>query len=201
MKKFVIVSIAALAVFLIQDVSQAQMLKIGLTGGLTNISSPDSYSNSVSNNGYGFGSNFHFGAQARIDLPLVPINPIIFIDYHMLKGDGDRNSVHINTSQNILSIGAEGEYIILPLPLVKPYISLDVTYNKFGELKEESPLQTVTQGGFTRYGGGIGIGAVITVLPVIDLDVSLKYQTLNLVGKADGENNVSLTNLSVAVIF
>ncbi len=201
MKKLIIISTAVILVFLFHNTSNAQMLKIGLSGGLTNVTSPDSYSNSVSQNGYGFGSNFHFGAQARIDLPLIPFTPILFIDYHMLKGEGDMNSINIKTSQNILSIGAEGEYFILPLPFVKPYISLDVTLNKFGEIKEESSLLTVTQGGFTRYGGGIGVGVVVTVLPLVDLDLGLKYQTLNLVGKADGENNISIVNLNLAVIF
>jgi len=201
MKKFAVFGVAVFCILILQSSSNAQIIKFGISGGLTNVTSPDPYKNDVSQNGYGFGSNLHFGAQARIDLPLVPINPILFVDYHLLRGEGNRSGTKINTSQNILSIGAEGEYIILPLPFVKPYISLDVSLNKIGELKEESSVGTITQTGFTRYGGGIGAGAVITILPVIDLDVSLKYQTLNLVGKTDGESNISLINLNVAVIF
>ncbi len=201
MKKSVIFGIIMLLFVFSQTSSNAQMLKLGISGGISSITSPNTYTNSVDQNGYGFGSNFHFGAQLRIDFPLVPITPIVFIDYHLLRGDGKRNDIQINNSQNIISIGVEGEYYILPLPFIKPYISLDVALNKIGELKEESPLGTSTQSGYSRFGGAIGIGTVVTILPLVDLDVSVKYQTLNLVGKSDGEGNISLVNLNLAVIF
>lgn len=198
MKKIAAFGIIIL-LFLSQTETNAQIIRLGLNGGLTSISSPSYYTNS--DNGLGFGTNLHFGAQARIDLPLVPITPIVFVEYDILRGDGEINNVKLKDSQNILSIGVKGEYFILPLPLVKPYISLDVALNKIGALKMEAPRQTTTSAGYTRYGGSIGIGTVITVLPMIDLDLSLKYQTLNLVGKSDGESNISLINLDLAVIF
>lgn len=184
-----------------QSPANAQILRFGISGGISSITSPDSYKNSVDQNGFGFGNNIHFGAQFRIDLPLVPLTPIIFLDYHLLRGDGQINGIKINNSQDILSAGIEGEYFILPLPFIKPYISLNVALNNIGKLEEKSPVKTTTMPGYTRYGGALGIGTVITILPVVDLDVAIKYQTLNLVGKSDGESNISMYNLNIAIIF
>ncbi len=200
MKKLAASLIILLFIFS-QSPADAQILRFGISGGLSSITSPDSYKNPVDQNGLGFGTNLHFGAQFRLDLPLVPLTPIIFLDYHLLRGDGQINGTKINNSQDILSAGIEGEYFVLPLPFVKPYISVNVALNSIGKLEEKSPLQTVTLPGYTRYGGAIGIGTVITILPVINLDVSIKYQTLNLVGKGDGESNISMYNLNLAVIF
>ncbi len=201
MKKSAVLGIVIVLFLVSQTSIKAQMLRFGISGGITSITSPNTYTNSVEENGYGFSTNFHLGAQVRVDLPLVPITPIVFVDYHLLRGDGNRNGIQINNSQDILSIGVEGEYYILPLPFIKPYISLDVALNKIGELKEKSQLSTGTQPGYSRFGGGIGIGTVVTILPVVDLDVSLKYETLNLVGKNSNESNISLVNFNVAVIF
>lgn len=197
MKKISITLFCLSFFLLFNNTLHAQLIKFGLGVGLTDVTAPSEYTNSISNNGAGFGANFNFGAQARFNLPLVPLTPIVFVNYHMLRGNGTVNNINIKTSENILSIGAEAEYNILPLPFVKPYVSLEIAVNNLGDLSNG----ITNQGSATRYGGAIGVGTIITILPVIDLDASLKYNMFNLVGKDSGEENIDALTLCLAVIF
>ena len=186
---------------LLSNITSAQLVRFGLGGGLTSIKSPDSYVNSIDNNGLGFSNNYHLTAIVKINFPLLPIKPAAFIDYHILRGSGTRNSDNIETSLNIFSIGVEGELTILPLPLVTPYAVVDLSYNKFGDLQETSQLGSASQPGVTRYGGALGVGAEITALPSLDLDLSLKYQVFNLVGKDSNESNINALTLNLILLF
>lgn len=175
-----------------------QGLRFGIEGGLTSITGPTSYTTSVADNGEGFGANYNYGAQLRLDIPLVPLTPIFFVDYHMLKGNGSSGSFTTNTSQNILSIGVEAEYILLPLPIIKPYASIEGAINNIGDLKMDYTGGSTSQGKMTRLGAAIGIGAIVTILPIFDLDVSLKYHDFNLTGS---EPSIDAFSLNVALIL
>ncbi len=188
-------------ILLLTNTSYSQMIKLGISGGLAEITGPAFYTNSIADNGNGFGSSFNFGAQARISIPLLPITPIVFVDYYMLKGSGNIGELAISTSQNILSAGVEGEFNILPLPFVTPYISVEAAVNRFGTLERNYIGSGSPQGSLTRYGGALGVGAVVTILPVVDLDASLKFHLLNLIGKSSGESGVNALTLNIALIF
>ncbi len=185
----------------LSNIASAQLVRFGLGGGLTMFKSPDSYTNSVENNGLGFSNSYHLTAIAKLNFPLIPITPAAFIDYHVLRGSGTFNSSSTETSQNIFSFGLEGEFSIIPLPLVKPYAVVDISYNKFGDLQVTSPLGSGSVPGMTRYGAALGVGAEITALPSIDLDLSLKYQMFNLVGKDSGEPSVNAITLNLILLF
>jgi len=201
MKKLAFLSLCFIVILTLTDTIHAQSIKFGVNAGLTDITGPSDYTNSIAEGGGGFGANFNFGAQARFNLPLVPLTPIIFVDYHMLRASGSYAGYSVSTSQNIFSVGAEAEYNVLPLPLIKPYVSIEVAYNNLGDYKMDINGSSITQGGVSRFGGAVGIGSVFTVLPVIDLDVSLKYNIFNLVGKSSGESNISAVMLDAAIIF
>ncbi len=201
MKKYTVLLIFLSLILLLTNTSYSQMIKLGISAGLAKITGPAAYTNSIADNGNGFGSNFNFGAQARINIPLLPITPIIFVDYYMLRGSGNIGALAISTSQNILSAGIEGEFNILPLPFVTPYISVEAAVNRFGTLERNYTGSNTPQGSVTRYGGALGVGAVITILPFVDLDASLKFHLLNLIGKSSGESGVNALTLNVAVIF
>lgn len=201
MKKIIVASITLLLIIFISTPSKAQLIKFGIGGGLTSLSGPDSLTKSISNGGLGFTSNYHFTVMVKFDIPLVPITPGIFIDYHYLKGSGTNNAGNISTEQNIFSIGVEGQYNILPLPLVKPYAAIDIAYNHFGDLQVSEASAIFTSSGYNRYGAAIGIGAVVTAIPSIDLDVSLKYNFMNLVGKNSGEGSINATTLNLILFF
>ena len=57
------------------------------------------------------------------------------------------------------------------------------------------------QGSATRTGIAIGIGVIVTILPIVDLDGSIKYHLLNLIGKSSGEQNIDAFSLNIAIIF
>jgi hypothetical protein len=200
MKTFTMRTLYFAFFLLLTNLSQAQ-LRFGIGAGLTSITAPSGYTNSIADNGEGFGASFNFGAQIRLDIPLVPITPIFFADYHMLRGSGSLGPVTVNTSQNILSVGVEAEYILLPLPLIKPYISVEGAINNFGDLKEDTNLGSTSSGSMSRFGGAIGIGSMITILPIFDLDVSLKYHFFNLIGKSSGEPGIDAFSLNLALIL
>jgi hypothetical protein len=201
MKKIIPLLFCGALILLFTNTSHAQMLRLGVSAGLTSMTAPAGYTNSVGINGLGFGSNFNFGVQARIDVPLLPLTPIVFVNYHMLRGSGNVDNFTVNTSQNIWSAGVEAELNILPLPLIKPYVSIEAAINSFGDLKADFSSFSLSQGGMTRYGGAIGVGAVVTVLPIVDLDASLKYNIFNLIGKSSGESSINALTLDLAVIF
>ncbi len=198
MKKFAMLSLFMLIIF--GSLASAQ-IKIGLGGGLTSIQSPDAFKNDVASGGEGFTGNYHLTAMAKLSLPLIPFTPAAFIDYHVLRGSGTRNSYAVETSMNILSFGVEGELTLLPIPILSPYVCADFALNKFGQLEETSQLGSIVQGGKSRYGVGLGVGAVVTALPKVDIDGSIKYQFLNLIGKDSGESNINALTFNIILLF
>ncbi len=201
MKNFSKYSFTLLFFLMISNIASAQLVQFGLGGGLTSLKSPDAFTNNIENNGLGFSSNYHLTAIVKLNFPLIPVTPAAFIDYHVLRGSGTRNSYNIETSLNIFSFGVQGELTIIPLPLLKPYVVAAISYNKFGELQETSQLGSGSQAGMTRYGGAIGVGAVVTALPSIDLDLSLKYQLFNAVGKDSNEDSINALTLNLILLF
>jgi opacity protein-like surface antigen len=139
--------------------------------------------------------------MAKLDIPLIPIIPAVFIDYHILRGSGsfkDTTVENIQTSLNIFTLGIEGEYILLPLPFVKPFILVDLLYNDYGELNITSGSNTYVQPSKSSTGYAVGIGATLTIIPAVDFDLSLKY---NKRGQDYSGNSVSDFTLNLVVIF
>ena len=54
---------------------------------------------------------------------------------------------------------------------------------------------------FQRFGGGIGVGTEVTIIPLINLDLYLSYKMFNLTGKEDGEETISAVTLDAFIIF
>ncbi len=210
---FPVITVLFLTV-LFANTANAQLVKIGVGMGLTKLQSPSLYTNNfaIQNvdpvsgygtvTGYGLGNAYHFGLEAKFNIPLVPITPVAFIDYHLMKGTGNADSMAYSTSQNIFTIGVELEYFIIHLPFVSPYVAVNASENFFGKL-ETDVSQTGTAWTYpaeNRMGGGVGVGAEIT-LPPIDFDLSLKYNYFNLIGKSSGEQNINSLNLNLELLF
>ncbi len=186
-KLFVLFLFAAFSILSLQE-TDAQGIKLGIGGGLSAVQSPSYYTDAA-----GFSSEYHLGVKGKLSIPLFPITPIGFIEYHFFRGQTPAGA---DTKQNILSIGVGGEMELLPGPL-SPYLGLDLEFNNFGDFETTG---STTQSGVSRMGLGIGAGAMLTLLP-IDFDVSLKYQMLNLFGKESGEETIGIINLNVAIFF
>ncbi len=182
----------------------AQGVNIGIGGGLTQITGPASYTNKISEGGFGFTSAYNLGIKAKINIPLSPITPIGYFSYTFLRNSESLTAGEVKYSENIISVGVGGELSILPIPgPLSPYICLDVAYNKFGDVDREAPLlyggnKTIT--GVSRYGLDLGVGTQVNLL-VLKLDASLKYHLYNLFGKESGEENVTGLTLDVYLML
>ncbi len=186
-KSIILFLVGAISFFSLQE-ARAQGIKIGVGGGLSAVQSPAYYTDAA-----GFSSEYHIGLKGKVSIPIFPITPIGFVEYHFFRGQTPAGA---DTKQNILSVGVGGEMELLPGPL-SPYVGLDLEYNSLGDLETTgSPAAS----GVSRMGLGIGAGVMLTLLP-IDFDVSLKYQMLNLFGKESGEETIGIINLNAAIFF
>ena len=197
MKKITIVLFSVFFILSINTKVQAQLVSIGAGGGLTQILSPDYYKNDISDGGLGFSSGYNLGIIAKVGLPVIPITPRGFILYHTLEG----NSNAIENSQSITSVGLGVQYGFIPVPAgFDPYLSLDATFNNFGDFKGTLPSDLIAING-SRVGLQLGVGTEVTIIPLINLDVFAGYNWFNLTGKEDGEETVSAFVLDLFLMF
>ena len=207
MKRLFSISLFSLLSIIFVNTTNAQLVKIGVGGGTTIFQSPAMFTNNFSLvNGdvlaFGFKNAYHLGVEAKFNIPMLPITPVAFIDYHILKGSGSNDSLGFSTSMNIFTIGAEAEYSFIPLPFVHPYLLINITENNLGQVETQASngASIVNIPSKSRIGAGAGIGAEVTIPPV-NFDISLKYNTFNLVGKASGEQSINSLNLSLELLF
>jgi hypothetical protein len=189
----------------------AQLVKIGAGGGITQVLAPDYFTTEVSEGGYGYSTEWNLGIVGKVDLPMIPFTPRAFILYHTFTGNGNEppelfkltvDEGEAEFSQSILEIGIGAQYNFIPSPLgFDPYLALDLSLNNFGDATSAYFDQEITTDGFSRFGGGIGIGAEVTIIPMMNLDLYLSYKMFNLTGKEEGEETVSAITLDAFIIF
>ena len=206
MKLYKVIFSTLLIVFTLPTLTNAQLFQLGAGGGLTQILAPERYTNSVSDGGLGFSTEWNAGVIAKLGLPLIPITPRAYFLYHSLSGSGELDPIYygesnIEVTQSISEIGIGAQYNFLPLPAgIDPYIALDIACNIFSPIKEGDDYEVPNSDG-TRFGGGIGVGTEITIIPIIDVDVYASYKMFNLVGKDDGEETVTAFTLDAFILF
>ena len=195
--------ILSLVIFLsVTQFINAQGIKLGVGIGLTNITSPDQLTNDISDGGAGFSSEFNVIAKAKLSIPVIPITPIGYVQYTTMGGEQSTSLGKIETSTSILSIGVGGEISLIPGPL-SPYLSLDLSYNKFGDFEVKAPEAAggnFTETGESRTGLGLGVGAELSLV-LITIDVSARYNFYKLLGKESGEESINAIVLNAAVLF
>jgi len=212
MKKNQLISFVVILLLLVPTFTSAQLIKIGAGGGITQVLAPDKLTKEVSDGGLGYSTEWNGGIIGKVDVPMLPITPRAFILYHSLSGSGyyipeeifkiAQAENEIEYSQSILEIGIGAQYNFIPAPLgFDPYISLDISFNSFGEPKSEYLGQEYKTDGFNRFGGGLGVGTEISIIPVVNLDLYLSYKMFNLTGKEDGEDTISAVTLDAFIIF
>ena len=194
MKKLYSVSIL-LILFSFSGTTMAQGLKLGLGGGLS------IFSNGSSN--FSYTAGYHVGAKIKLDIPLVPITPVAFVNYHFLNGTYDNSSLSVSYTQKILSYGIGVEYSLLP-GLVSPYLAIDLGFNNIAAGSGSfnlpagfsSPVPSLS-----RTGLDIGAGAEVKIPFLFTLDGSIKYNMMNLLNKDSGEPNLSAVVINISVLF
>jgi hypothetical protein len=201
---------AILILLIIPSVGQAQLFKLGVGGGLTQVVAPDAVTKDVSEGGLGFSTNWNLGLVAKVDLPIVPITPRAYLLYHSLSGSGDVveilsksaniSSANVEYTQTIFEVGVGAQYNFVPIPAgIDPYLALDIAMNSFGKLKLND--NEIPESSNTRFGGGVGLGAEVSIVPMVNIDLYLSYKLLNLIGKDDGEDTVSAVTLDAFIMF
>ncbi len=212
MKNITIILFSVFFILSINTKVQAQLVSIGVGGGLTQVLGPDFYTEDVSNGGLGFSSEYNFGVIGKIGLPIIPITPRAFILYHSFSSSGDLPpilekttntlSTSVEFSQSILSFGLGVQYGFIPVPAgFDPYLSLDATFNNFGDFSSIVNGSENSTDGFSRFGLQLGLGTEVTIIPLINLDVFAGYNWFNLTGKEDGEETVSAFVLDLFLMF
>jgi hypothetical protein len=206
-----LIVLSLFVLLIVPSTGYSQVFKIGAGGGLTQIVGPEIYTNDVTDNGFGIKTNWNLGLVAKIDIPIVPITPRGFLFYHSLSGSGDVetlgksagiNTVKLETSQSIFEFGVGAQYNFVPVPAgIDPYIALDIALNSFGEFTQTVANSENKSPGVTRFGGGIGLGAEVSIVPLVNVDVMVSYRLFNLVGKDDGEDTISAVTLDAFVMF
>jgi len=204
MKKNKVIELAVLFLLFLPAFTVAQLVKIGAGGGLTQVLAPDALTNEVSDGGLGYSTEWNGGLIGKVDLPIIPFTPRAFILYHSLSGSGPGGPVPSEgdqeNTQTIFEFGIGAQYNFIPAPLgFDPYIALDLSFNSFGKSK----LNDVEIDGsdVSRFGGGIGVGTEISIIPIVNLDLYLSYKMFNLTGKEDGEKTISAVTLDAFIIF
>jgi hypothetical protein len=185
----IVLCFSALLIF--STSANAQLFQFGLGGGITQVLAPEQYTNPVSDGGYGFSTEYNFGVVAKLGLPALPLTPKAYFLYHVLYGTGDYNNVNgLEYDQTISELGVGIEYEFIPVPAgISPYVALDIAYNSFSALEMDASEVPNTQA--NRFGFGLGVGSEFSIIPVIDIDVYATYKMFNLIGKEDGEENVT----------
>ena len=184
----------------------AQGIFFGVSGGVTSVTGPEAYTKDISSGGAGFSTDNHFGILSKLHFPISPITPVISFTYHALRG----NSSGTETSQNIFSIGTSLQFT-LTAGKISPYISLDGSYNFFGKFKidnpppsytfDTSPSSATALSSKNRFGGGVGLGADLNFIRNIDIDLSIRYSIMNMLGAANSEENIDFVTFNAAILF
>ncbi|MFC2102971.1 outer membrane protein [Bacteroidota bacterium] len=211
MKRISIVLFSVIFILSINTNVRAQLVRIGVGGGITNITGPDMLTKAVSEGGSGYSTEYNFGIVGKIGLPLIPITPRALIIYHKFGGEGTQipalpkgssQTANVEFSQSILTLGAGVQYGFIPIPVgIDPYLSLDLTFNNMGELTTTIDGTETTIEGTSRTGLQIGAGAEISIIPAINLDIFAGYNLFNLIGKEDGEESMSAINVDIFLMF
>lgn len=134
---------------------------------------------------YGLSSGFNLHGKLRVGL--LSFKVFGEVDYSMLSNSGNSQpgQGEVEVSHNILSLKIGPEFS-LPIPMlpVTPYGQINIQFNTFtGETKFQGvsnvPSNTFELESASRIGFGAGIGALIDISPLMQLDVQVEYNLMN----------------------
>ena len=219
--------------FILTFSTNAQDLYFGIGGGGTKLYN-DFYTTHISKGGLGFKREEHITFKIKLDPQVLPFRTTGHFSYLTLNSaweevnmDNAASSMWIEPSEiefssYILSLGLGIEYEI-KMALIAPYLLLQMNMNKFSKTSlyishpgnAVSPYQETSQRSISdeiRYGIGIGIGHEFYATPKYGLDIFLKYDILNFLGKKDipttvslgqnlKENNLKSISITVLLLF
>ena len=210
-----IILLSALIMIVFVNVSYSQIsIKLGPELGLTSPTvdysgdAKDFYAGTK----YGLRSGLHYGVMGKVQLG--PLNGRLSISYASLDNSGNANpeqpgsTLEIKNNIFMFTLGTEFGFGI-PFSPVKPYAGIDVlfstisgTYNFQGTSEVSSGEKSIQSA--SRTGLGFSVGSEVAFGKSFTLDISLRYNLINLFGKSyDGvtnsnDRNDAYTNLNDA---
>jgi opacity protein-like surface antigen len=213
MKKIIVLS--ALIIISFVNVSYSQIsIKLGPELGLTSPTvdysgdAKDFYAGTK----YGLRSGLHYGIMGKVQLG--PLNGRLSISYASLDNNGNANPEQPNSTLEIknnvfmFTLGTEFGFGI-PFSPVKPYAGIDILFSSISGTYNFQGTSDVTSGersikSASRTGLGFAIGSEVAFGKSFTLDISLRYNLINLFGKSyDGvtesnDRNYAYTDLNDA---
>ena len=140
---------------------------------------------------YGLGTGVNFGALAKFKLTVLTIRGGINYSAHNNSGNSDPENPNsfIEVKQNMLTIFAGPEFSFkIPSSPVLPYLGADLLFTSLsGETTFQGvarvPSGTFSMSGASRLGLGIGGGVEFHFGKKYALDLGLRYNFINLIGK------------------
>lgn len=173
--------------------AQAQLLpslRLGAGGGFSGASQTNTVLGRDVTTAY---AGFNLGGKFKATIPLVPLTPVAFVNYSSFGLTTENVTSDVRSTMLAYGIGAE--FVIVPLPVISPYIGVDL-----GLYTSSSTAQNATS--TTRTGVGVGLGAEIS-LPLVPIafEVEGKYRFSNLIGKQDGERAFNYFQVSAMIML
>ncbi len=202
MKKILLI----LTVFLLAGLLQAQTFRIGPSFGLSKQQDLSIGNVSGSDLSLGLDNDMHYGLTAKLDLHAINLTA------HIFKGKlSGKESIAIMTNQvdveyeaDLISAGIGVELTLIPGP-VNVYVAGDFlfTFSSNGKAKTSNAFGTIetTFDSGSDQGLGIGAGIDFKVLPLIDIDLTARYNMNNMFSKEDGEVSWNTIEVTATVLF
>ena len=139
---------------------------------------------------YGLNGAVNFGAQAKLKLLIINIKGSLAYTSLSNSGNSEPGQGSIESNMKLLTFGIGTEFH-LPLPLVpvNPYVGLDLLLTNFsGETifngVARVPSGTYSMSPASRTGLGVGAGVEISMGKKTSLDLGVKYNMYNLIGRS-----------------
>jgi hypothetical protein len=209
-KLFMLLLLAALPTF-----ASAQLqiipkpsLSLGVGGGFS-AGAGDGFNQNIQNLTSSGTRGINFGAKAVFTIPAVPLRFMAHFTRHNLSQSLSGSLTGVTGTPSALdypvnTFGVGAELVVLPLPVISPFVSLDYSFASISSPTVTVSGTTINTGSssVSRQGIGIGVGTDLAIpgLP-LSFTLDLKYRFLNMVGKETGEQSLNAAQVSVYAVY
>lgn len=182
-----------LTLFLVTGAARAQFtLQVGGGAGIAipvsdYAGSTIDYYNGVK---YGLSTGFNVHGKARVGVLGFQLTGEINYSSFSNSGDAEPGQGPVDISQKVLAFRVGPEFHIwLPAMPVTPYLGANVALNKFSGQAKFQGVSRISSGTYdlqsaTRIGYGFSGGIIITLGPLMSLDLGVSYNLMNASSKA-----------------
>ena len=222
MFKIKCILITIISIIISPDSINAQDIYLGIGGGYTKLCTNELYTSDICKGGLGLKQGPHICFRVKLGCEALPFRTTGFISSLHLNSNETFGKHFIprevEISSKILSYGLGIEYEII-FPFLSPYVFFNINMNKFSKTSYRESYSAATCpsclslarsiSNETRYGIAIGLGHEFYFFPKYGIDIYIKYESLNLIGKEDvkrysqifKEDNINTLSMSVNLYF